>query len=294
MADETKEGEPRPTAQTSALTFQEKVRNLLQQDPSIEQHIQEAINPKLGSTLLNQADSVHREIWNSLSDKIRDEDYYEKGAYEVDDLVYSPITKRVMDELLKHKEQFQYVFETQSGSHYFVLPNGQTLRFQQRDTKRRGSLDQFTGGLIVRSGEKIRIVDLPPMPPLANPDEPAIAFFKMREMMNQCIFISPEEEDRIAKLLGFPKGPLDPRDFIERIGKVGYIQTSPLELGVFPLEFRVGEIQNIDMVTPNSQGIIDTQPLASGEVISGFHMGHPVAKIIYNGNSMNRNSQYPI
>lgn len=275
MKDETGESGPRHTALEVLHT---KIDSFLQQ-PTIEQHVTDAINPKTtDSTILERAFNLFGELENQL---------YEEFGIELSTqvirsfaLANDPLTRRIMDELSKHKDQFQHIFETERGSLYFVLPSGQSLRFQRRNSR-----------------EPENFIDIS-LPPTTSRDEANIEFYKMHEVADQYVSISSEEAARITGIRTRKyyerEDYLIDIDIIEVLKEINHIQTTQLGTGVSPVEFMLYPTfppkQNLARLKPNHKGVIDAESLLDPYSrfpsqfieIANIHFGHPVTKVIHN------------
>lgn len=281
MKDETGESEPK---HTGLEILHDKIGSFLKQ-PTVEQYITDALNPKAtDSTILEQAFNLFDELEGQLYDQFGIE--FTTQLIRSFALANDPLTRRLMDELSKHKEQFQHIFETERGSLYFVLPSGQSLRFQRQNSQK---LEDFLG------------IELPPTTTL---DEPNIKFYKMHEIADQCVFIPAGESARITRIReqehrirlrdGDIYRELNRTDTLKALRKIAQIQTAQFGLDVSPIEFKLYPAfppeQYLGRLKPDPNGVIDVASLFvpdsrfPGEFddIANIHLGHSVTKVLYN------------
>lgn len=280
MKDETGESGPK---HTGLEILHDKIGSFLKQ-PTVEQHITDALNPKAtDSTILEQAFNLFGELEEQLYDQFGIE--FTTQLIRSFALANDPLTKRLMDELSKHKDQFQHIFETERGSLYFVLPSGQSLRFQRQNSQ---EPEEFLGISLT---------------PTTSRDEPNIKFYKMHEIADYCVFIpagesaritrTREQEYRIRLRDGDIYRALNRADTLKALRKIAQIQTAQFGLDVSPVEFKLYPAfppeQYLGRLKPDPNGIIDIASLFVPSTydpedlveITNIHLGHPVTKIVY-------------
>lgn len=272
MADETREGSP-PEPVPRLVSLHDKVSTFLKQQ-SVDQYLSDTINSSSQENILEQAVATASKLEPQL-DRNFEQDV--RALHVVDgDLAFQPFIQRLMDELLKQKEEFQSVFETDQGSLYFVLPNRQSLRFERRSYQ-------------PISGE--------PTPEEISND-PELEFYKMHSVSDRVVFISPGEQERIGQIANYGEKPnaraksIAMSDFIDHImgggtewsqkymERIGNLQTAPLAIGVTPIEFYLYDKGDINFITPDSKGLLDIKAIAFG-MLREAHRGYPVSKIVH-------------
>lgn len=240
---------------TVAIALQRQISSIISQ-PAVEQRFAHAINPRnTTDSLFKQVDSLRRSLVSEIPETLLEQLPIDP---DIRDFIYHPITDRVLSELMKHKEQFQLVFETEKGSLYFVLPNGQTLRFKHKNI---GTPEVF-GGERVTSG--INASELPP-------------FYSLQEKADKCVFLSAEEAERIRNTDRYSRNHMS--RFLQLIN---HIQTVPIAVGVTPFELTLFSEKYKSLIEPDTSGRIDTVLLAREYGLKADHRGHPVSRIIQN------------
>ena len=190
----------------------------------------------LREQLLNQID----ELEDQFDEKRKKEKISFSWFKEKEQL----LIKNFIDFLLKQKEAFQSVFETENGSIYFVSKNGQSWRFKKEDDhyKEQPILNKI---LFLEPQEGSKFIDL-----------------KKKPLFEEY-------------LVGSPKLANQPTPYV--------FKKSALTIGNIPLEVGINGFAPVVFEENESElKIIGTQK-PNGDVekyfASGIHNGHPISKI---------------
>lgn len=163
------------------------------------------------------------------------------------ELLIQPAIEWFMNALIDHKDKFQYVFKTERGSTYFVLPTGESLRFRMADPNIRQGL----------------------FAPVARRDRLEKPYMEIERVSEKCYFIDPKEDEMIKdeRVKNIRKGFI----YID-------VQTQPFSEGMIPLELNPSYNHNLPGFMP-----IEVSPQGKvhiGQNVSWYHSGSRVTEVI--------------
>lgn len=189
---------------------------------------------------------LHQQI-DQLEDEFDEKRKTEKLAFAWLKERKQTLIKNFISELLKQKDSFEAIFETEKGSIYFMAKNGQTWRFKNEED----------------------------------------AYFHEEPITNKMIFLSPEEAEKFVQLkkqvlfqeflVGMPHS-IDPKYKVPYVFKKSTLAIGnvPLEIGIshFPLTVIKEDEQKLRIIgTQRPNGTVEKY------FASGIHNGHPISKI---------------
>jgi len=191
-----------------------------------------------------------------LNEKIYESDFDERGV------------DKLLEQLLTEKERFSSIFRTENGSHYFILHDGSSLRFQQR----------YLGV-----------------------DDEDDNTYALRPIANHVFFVDPPGALKLRELMNFPGYALQAGN------ESCAISTTELKKGSLPFEYGFPSVRNIipvfklDATTATYVGSEENgriKPIVGHRDPASYdmgvtHLGHAVSEVLWQAKAADTDTSDP-